>query len=250
MKTGLVQYAPEWESPVASVEKLKRMLDDVEPVDLLVFPEMTLTGFTMKSACHGDDAMCFFSELARQRAAYVAAGVIEATEGKPFNTLIMWNREGVPVGRYRKIHPFSFAAENDYYAAGTEPVVVPVDDEPFGLSICYDLRFPELYRLYALRGAKVMLTIANWPAKRSGHWLHLLKARAIENQCFMIGVNRVGSDPSNEYNGCSAVFSPSGDELVCVQDTEKVAVVDLDMDWVGQIRSQMPVLKDIKLISE
>lgn len=254
MKVGLIQYAPVWENAEASAGKLARLLDAAGDADVLIFPEMSLTGFTMKPECYaeGEDGfgMRFFSDLARKRNAHVIAGLIEGHEGGAYNSLVLFDRNALTVARYRKIHPFSFAGEDNVYSAGKDPIVAKIEGKVFGFSICYDLRFPELYRLYALQGATVMVNIANWPERRIGHWLSLLKARAIENQCYMIGINRVGADPGNTYNGCSAIFDPMGNEVVCVEDKEGVVVAGLQQEYVEQVRRQMPVLRDIKLITD
>ncbi|MDY0083113.1 MAG: nitrilase-related carbon-nitrogen hydrolase, partial [Ignavibacteriaceae bacterium] len=110
------------------------------------------------------------------------------------------------------------------------------------------LRFPELYRFYGKEKADIIIDIANWPDTRIDHWRTLLKARAIENQCFVIGVNRVGSDPHVSYNGFSSVFNPIGKELAAVESEEKVIEVEIDKAIVNEVRNNLPFLNDIRLI--
>ena len=117
-----------------------------------------------------------------------------------------------------------------------------------GLTICYDLRFPELFRKYGKKRAHIIVNIANWPDTRIEHWRTLLKAGAIENQCYVAGVNRVGKDPKLNYVGHSSVFDPMGKEIVAVENEEKVIVVDLDKNYVNEVREKFPFLDDIKLI--
>jgi predicted amidohydrolase len=150
--------------------------------------------------------------------------------------------------RYRKIHPFSFADEQKYYSAGNETVITKYENHAIGLTICYDLRFPELYRLYAKERVSIMIDIANWPVKRIEHWKHLLKSRAIENQCFVIGVNRVGTDPFNEYNGYSGIFDPMGEEIILVEGRESLITTEINLDAVENTRKSLPFLNDITLI--
>jgi predicted amidohydrolase len=123
-----------------------------------------------------------------------------------------------------------------------------VNKTKIGLSICYDLRFPELYRLYAKEKVDVMINIANWPVTRIEHWKTLLKARAIENQFYMIGVNRTGDDPQYNYCGATAVFDPLGNEQIMTDDRVGIFEVKLNLDEVNRVRTDLPFLNDMKLI--
>ncbi len=253
MKIGLVQYSPAWEDPKNNISKLDILIErDLNKEELLIFPEMSLTGFTMESDQYAEDldgiSTVYFMKLAQRLKRHIIAGVIERDEDKIFNTLIHYDKSGLITARYRKIHPFSYAKENQFYTAGKKPLMSKIDRTLIGLSICYDLRFPELYRFYGKDKADFIVNIANWPVKRIEHWKALLKARAIENQCFMIGVNRVGKDPFNEYNGCSAVFDPMGKEIELVENEEKIISVNLDLSLVEDVRNKLPFLQDIRLI--
>ncbi len=117
-----------------------------------------------------------------------------------------------------------------------------------GLSICYDLRFPELYRLYAKEKVHLIIDIANWPDTRIEHWRSLLKARAIENQCYVAGINRVGDDPKLHYNGFSSVFDPMGKELVAVENDERIIEAEIDKSYVNDVRKKLPFLNDMRFI--
>ena len=253
MRVGLVQYAPDWESPAENRKRLTSIVQGrIHGVDLLVFPEMTLTGFSMESEAFAEMAdgagMLFFQQLAADAETHILAGLIKREDDRCYNALVHFDRTGRVEACYRKIHLFSLAGEDRFYAAGRTPVVTRTEQASIGLSVCYDLRFPELYRHYSKQGASVMVDIANWPAVRVDHWTQFLKARAIENQCFMVGVNRVGSDPLHAYCGCSAVYDPLGNEVVCAGDDAGVTVADLDLKQVDLTRKMFPFLNDIKLI--
>ncbi|MEW6653083.1 MAG: carbon-nitrogen family hydrolase [Bacteroidota bacterium] len=252
-KIGLAQIAIEWENLPANIEKINKLVSSLEEKpDLLIFPELTLTGFTMNSAKFAEEidgiSTQFFMKLAARLKTNIFCGVIERDVKAIYNSLIHFDENGLLMARYRKIHPFSFAGEDKYYTASNELVVTEINHIKIGLSICYDLRFPELYRLYTKKGVDVLVNIANWPVPRIGHWLALLKARAIENQCFAIGVNRTGTDPKNDYNGYSVIYNPIGEELVSIGSEEKIILQEINLNEVYEIRNSLPFLKDMKLL--
>jgi len=253
MKIGLVQYSPSWENKKGSQESINQLLEGFNSiVSLFIFPELTLTGFTMRSKRFAEtmngESIHYFASLASKFNSHIFAGIIEADEEKYFNTLIHLDNTGKLVARYRKIHPFSFTGENRHYDSGAGSVITTIDGVAFGLSICYDLRFPELYRQYAKKGVDIIIDIANWPTDRIEHWHTLLKARAIENQCYMIGVNRVGKGKSIDYPGWSSVFHPFGGEILCLKEIEKLGIIEVRAEEVMTTRSKYPFLKDICLI--
>jgi omega-amidase len=252
MKIALVQYSPAWEDKEMNKKKILSLLQDIQGVELFIFPEMTLTGFTMKSKEMSEtiqgESFRFFSSIAKEKAANIFAGIIERKNNLTYNTLIHIKSDGNLVKLYRKIHPFSYSGENDNYNAGSKPAYTKIKSWKIGLTICYDLRFPELYRKYGRKRAHLIVNIANWPDTRIEHWRTLLKARAIENQCYVAGVNRVGKDPKLNYVGFSSVFDPMGKEIVAVENEEKVIVAELDKHYVSEVREKFPFLDDIKLI--
>ncbi len=249
---GIVQYSPVWENKSASKEKIINLIDETKGLDLIIFPEMTLTGFTMKSKAFSEElnkeTHSFFSTIAKKKKCAVMYGLIEKGKKKNFNTLVHLNNQGKIISSYRKIHPFSYSKENIFYGKGKETVVTKVKGIKIGLSICYDLRFPELYRFYAKEKVHLIVDIANWPDTRIEHWRSLLKARAIENQCYVAGVNRVGNDPKLHYNGFSSVFDPMGKEIVAVENEEKIIVAEIDKTYVDEVRKKLPFLDDMRLI--
>ena len=253
MKVGLVQYSPAWEDKKQNMEKLNKLLKGkCSDEEILIFPEMALTGFTMKGNEFAEDidgeSISYFMNLAREYNKHVMAGIIENFDNKIYNTLFHFDNNGLILARYRKIHLFSLSGENENYIEGDEPVITKMGKTTIGLTICYDLRFPELYRQYAKERVDIIVNIASWPVQRVSHWVHLLKARAIENQCFMIGVNRVGNDPTLQYNGCSGVFDPMGKELVIQKETETIISSELNLNLTKRTREELPFLNDMKMI--
>lgn len=252
MKAALIQYSPIWENKDANKDKIINHLKDLTEVDLLVLPELTLTGFTMNSEKYceelSEDTSEFYSSLARKHTSNIIGGLIEKYTNKIYNTLLHFDSNGELRAKYRKIHPFSYSDEDKHYNSGIEPVITEINGLKTGLTICYDLRFPELYRFYGKSRVDLIVNIANWPDTRIEHWRTLLKARAIENQCYVIGVNRVGDDPKLHYNGFSSVIDPMGKEIISCENEEKILVADIDKDQVNNIRGKFPFLIDIKLI--
>ncbi len=253
LNIGLVQYSPVWENPQGSIEKIYTLLEkEFNESKVLIFPEMTLTGFTFKSKHFAEDidgvATQFFIKLAQTKKVDIFAGLIEEEDGKYYNSLVHFDSTGLIKARYRKIHPFSFAGENNFYNASKEPIITKIADHKIGLSVCYDLRFPELFRLYAKERVEAIINIANWPVKRIEHWKALSKARAIENLCYFIGVNRVGTDPDNEYNGMSTIISPNGENINLLNNKEQIIASNIDFNLVFETREKLKFLDDIKLI--
>ena len=219
--------------------------------DLVVYPEMTLTGFTMESQKVKEDELSsetitFFKEQAKKYKVSIAFGVVLSKGEKATNNLVVVSEQGV-LATYAKIHPFSYAGENDYYQAGDELKKLTIGGATIGLTICYDLRFPELYQAYS-KDCSVILNIANWPERRVSHWRALNKARAIENQVFMIAVNRIGTDGKGlQYVFSSNIVSPYGEELKGTSLSEEVVVYDLNLEEVAQYRAEFPVKNDRKI---
>jgi omega-amidase len=253
MKIGLVQYSPCWENREENIICIEELIKkSSKDFDALVFPEMSLTGFTMNTAKYAEEidslGMQYFIKIAERLKTNVFAGIIERDGNHVYNSLVHFERLGLIKARYRKIHPYSLGEEDKYFTAGNELVVTDINRTRIGLSICYDLRFPELYRLYAKKGIDIIIDIANWPVSRVEHWKTLIRARAIENQCFMIGVNRVGRDNTSNYNGRSAVFDPMGNQVFLADDEERIIEVEIDLSIVNSTRVKFPFLKDMKLI--
>jgi predicted amidohydrolase len=253
IKVALVQYNPVWEDKQQNRRKISQLLDSISDyVSLIVFPELTLTAFTMRSRSFAEvlsgESVRFFSEIAKRFNAHVVGGFIEQFDEQFYNTLVQIAPDGLLATRYHKIHPFSYSGEQRFYNSGSKPVMGQLGEIKIGFTICYDLRFPELFRHYAKNHAEIIVNIANWPISRITHWSHLLVARAIENQCFIIGVNRVGEDKNNRYNGRSTLIDPMGRSIITLDDSEIVAIAEIDVSRVAEIRKKYPFLEDIRLL--
>lgn len=251
MKISLAQFDPTWEDKKANFEKVKNLCEKVSAdSSLLIFPEMTLTGFTMNTKESAEDLYSesanFFSKLAASKSIEIIFGMIEKSDDYYFNSLIHLSKEGEIKSVYRKIHPFSLAQEDKYYNHGNTPIITEIGEFSVGLSICYDLRFPELYRYYSRKKVDMMINIANWPVPRIEHWKALIKARAIENLSYFVGVNRIGSDPNGNYNGQSVVYLPSGEVLSLTTEHDELCEVEISKEVINSIREKFSFLDDMK----
>lgn len=255
MKVALVSLNQSWENKADNKQKVGETLaliaEHCTNTDLVVYPEMTLTGFTMESQKVKEDELSsetitFFKEQAQKYKVSIAFGVVLSKGEKATNNLVVVSEQGV-LATYAKIHPFSYAGEDNYYQAGDELKKLTIGGATIGLTICYDLRFPELYQAYS-KDCSVILNIANWPERRVSHWRALNKARAIENQVFMIAVNRIGTDGKGlQYVFSSHIVSPYGEELKGTSLSEEVVVYDLNLEEVAQYRAEFPVKNDRKI---
>lgn len=179
---------------------------------------------------------------ARELGAYILAGsIIEREDGRLYNTSALIGSEGKVVAAYRKIHLFGYRSkEKELLAPGDRIVVAKTGLGALGLSICYDLRFPELYRAQVDRGAQILLVVASWPPTRIEHWRLLARARALENQAFLLGCNATGP----HYGGHSLAVSPQGEIQEEADDSEEVLQVELDLEDVARARAEFPALRD------
>lgn len=218
---------------------------------MIVFPEMTLTGFSTNILVTAEDANMSksieaFSNLAKKYSIALIFGVVIQDNDKALNKSIFINQQGETIGDYSKIHPFSFAGENKYFNGGEKLVVVNFEGMNIGLTICYDLRFPELYSSLGSR-CDLIVNIANWPAKRVDHWNTLLKARAIENQIFIAGVNRTRIDGNGlEYIESSNIFNANGEKLDFEQ-YEDMKIYKIDKNWTKEFKSKFNTTNDRKI---
>jgi predicted amidohydrolase len=180
--------------------------------------------------------------LAQKHQLWLNGSVLTRDEqGKYYNTSLLFESNGRIVGRYSKTHLFSYQNEAGHLAAGDALAVVETPWGKAGLAICYDLRFPEIFRAYALQGAALVLLPAAFPYPRRAHWRTLLRARAIEEQLFMVGTNRIGGD----FFGTSCVIDPWGETVVeGSEDKEELLVAAIDLDKVKEVRNKMTVLQD------
>ncbi|HVY69852.1 MAG TPA: carbon-nitrogen family hydrolase [Verrucomicrobiae bacterium] len=252
MNVFLCQSDIRWEDKAANFTRVRELLASAQPPrgSLLVLPEMFATGFTMNvPAIHeaaGGETEKFLAELAAEYQSAVIGGLVTlGPEGKGRNQALAVAPDGKVLARYSKIQPFSLGGETQSCGSGTEVVLFSWGDFQIAPFVCYDLRFPELFRVAAWREAEVLVVIANWPVKRIGHWVTLLQARAIENQAYVIGVNRSGTDPSFQYTGRSLVVDPHGQIIADAGIVEGVAAAEISRDVVVNWRRDFPALRDI-----
>jgi predicted amidohydrolase len=253
MQLVAVQLDIAWEDRAANHRKVQSLLKDVPVATdaIIVLPEMFDVAFSMNPAATnpGDPSLSesFCRQLAAEKHAAVLAGVVARAEnGQLANEAVAFSPKGSQLVRYRKMQPFSGAGEERCYPAGMQHRLFRLNDLVIAPFICYDLRFPELFRRAARDGAELFVVIANWPDKRSEHWVRLLQARAIENQAYVLGVNRTGADPTLNYDGRSSLFDPMGRELVQADRREQVLSAEIDATLVRQWRSDFGALRDMK----
>jgi omega-amidase len=241
-----------WENPEANHAKVQAMLQGakLQGGELIVLPEMFATGFTMNVVGAADregKTARFLSTLAGQYRATVIAGVVGVgASDMGRNEALMFDPAGNEIARYCKLHPFSIGSETKYYEPGEMVVTFALGGFTVSPFVCYDLRFPEIFRSAAQAGASLMAVIANWPGKRVEHWITLLKARAIENQAYVVGVNRCGSDPNHSYPGRSMIVDPHGVVLADAGESEGFIEAELDPEVVLRWRKEFPVLRDAR----
>ena len=248
MRAALVQMNIAWEDWPAShaiaSAHLKRAAE--AGADLAILPEMFATGFSMNASRiaqpPGGPTEQWLRGKARELSIHLIAGVAETAEPLPVNNALLVLPCG-EVKRFSKIHPFTFAGEEKVFGGGDGIVTWEVAGARITPLVCYDLRFPEPFRV-AAGGTDAFVVIANWPDRRRLAWQMLLRARAIENQAFVLGVNRVGDGGGAHHAGDSAAISPWGEILASAAEIETVLIVDIDSKEVAEARGKFTALAD------
>jgi omega-amidase len=248
-----VQLDIAWEDREANFRRVRELLEVGPPPrgGLVALPEMFSSGFSMnvrKIAEGGDRAtQGFLAELARRYACTVVGGMaVTADKERGANLAVVATPDGEIATTYSKLHPYSPGKEKQHYVAGDQIVTFDWNDVTVAPLICYDLRFPEAFRGAARRGARVLVVIANWPTPRVEHWVTLLRARAIENQAYVLGVNRCGNDPYLPYPGRSMIVDYRGNVLADAGDGEGVIAADVDLAAQAVYRKELPFLDDMR----
>ena len=217
-------------------------------VKLIVLPEMWSVGFANKHlhelAETTPRVLDDLSGLARRHKITTIGSLPEKKGGNIFNTAYVCDADGSIAGCYRKVHLFSPTRENQYFKPGRKAVIASTSLGPIGLMICYDLRFPELCRALTMAGAPVVAVMAAWPRERRRVWDLLLRARAVENQVFVLGANRCGSDNDLAYAGHSRIVSPDGEVLSRAGKRPAVLSATIDLGAVEQVRKRIPCLQE------
>jgi len=258
MRAHLVQLDVAWENKVANFRRVQDLLGEahLSRGDLVLLPEMFDTGFSMNTARTADGdgrTLAFLKELATGLGAFVQGGrtVVTATGAKANNVMSVVSPGGTLLDEYTKIHPFSLGKEQEFFEGGSRVTVYDWGAAAAAMrvcpAICYDLRFPELFRAGLAKGAEVFALGACWLETRHAHWKTLLLARAIENQAYVLGVNRTGRDPNANYLGGSVVIGPRGDVLGKLDSREAVLSVEIDPGEVRRWREKFPAWTDGRL---
>jgi len=251
LRVHLLQYDIAWGDPPANRATVTALAGraGTAPGDLIVLPETAFTGFDLDPSRTLPDAAAaegFLADLARRHRCTVVGGFVAPDAlGRPANQSLAFSPAGDLLARYVKIQPFTLGGERKVHAAGDR--IVRFDWQGLSVApfVCYDLRFPELFREATRQGAEMFVVIANWPARRTHHWVTLLLARAIENQALVVGVNRCGSDPAAGYPGRSVVVSPHGFVVADAGEGERVVTAAVDPDEIREWRRDFPALRDM-----
>jgi len=244
-----------WEDPPANFARLQPRIDAAVDAgaDLVLLPEMFACGFSMDTDRTSEPvdgpSTAFLADTAARTGAWVGGTLPERADGadRPTNTFVLAGPDGT-VHRYAKIHPFTYADEHEHFAAGDQLVTVTIAGVRCSLFVCYDLRFAdEFWQLAA--DTDCYLVPANWPTPRREHWTALLRARAIENQAYVVGVNRVGTGRRRDggplpYAGDSMILDPLGQLLASAAEVETTLMAPIDPDVVAEVRSRFPFQQD------
>ncbi|RMG44046.1 MAG: carbon-nitrogen family hydrolase [Candidatus Dadabacteria bacterium] len=250
MRIALIQFDIAWNNPEKNIETCTKIVNRAVEggARLVILPEMFTTGCsnpTGEAALHafktGDS---FLKEASQEHGVFICGSipVLESASDKPSNSIRLYSPEGL-AGEYAKIHLFSMDGEDREYLSGTSTLTRKIEDFSASFFICYDLRFPQIFSKVA-RETDIYVIPANWPANREYHWRSLLVARAIENQAFVVAVNRVGSGGGKRYPGSSMIISPMGEVLRRGSDKEELLLCDLDVEDVRKVRAALPFLED------
>ncbi|MCX6350741.1 MAG: amidohydrolase [Bacteroidetes bacterium] len=247
LRITLIQSNLVWEDRDAN---LNHFTNKIKPLkgntDLIVLPEMFTTGFSMNPAPNAETmqgkSVAWMAQTAAETGACIAGSLIIEEAGNYYNRLIWASPQG-EILQYNKRHLFTMAGEEKVYTAGAEKLITTLHGWRICPMICYDLRFPVWVR--NTEEYDVLIFVANWPAARAQHWQKLLPARAIENQCYAIGVNRIGIDGTEKpYQGDSQIINPMGEEILNLAAADDTATATLSYEALTKTRRYMPFLKD------
>jgi omega-amidase len=254
MKVTIVQTKLFWEDRARNLKHFSDILDTIGQTDLIVLPEMFTTGFSMQPAKIAEKAdgpsLDWLKKKAELKKCVITGSVAVKEQDRYYNRLY-WVRPGGDFSHYDKRHLFRLAGEEKQYAPGTKKIIESIGNWKICPLVCYDLRFPVWCRnhfraktsTYAEAQFDVLVFVANWPAVRAHAWKSLLVARAIENQCYVVGVNRVGEDGNNYlHSGDSMVIDPYGKQVSTVrEDEERNETITLDEKLLAGFRKSFPV---------
>ncbi|WP_298714907.1 amidohydrolase [Chitinophaga sp.] len=253
LTVSLVQANLHWEDIAANLAMFDEKIDAIkERTEVIILPEMFSTGFSMQpeklAQTMDGSAVQWMKQKAKQKNAIITGSLIIEEEGQYYNRLI-WMLPNGQFGTYNKRHRFGFAGEDNHYEAGEKRLIASVKGWKICLTVCYDLRFPVWSRNTIKEDGQpeydVLVNVANWPERRNVPWKALLQARAIENQCYMIGVNRVGNDGNNIYHsGDTSLIDPVGEIIYQKAHDEDVFTYTLSRQHLDELRGKFPFMKD------
>lgn len=251
MKIACIQFNVRFGKVEENYTRVEEFLRSAasQGAEIAVLPEMWNTSYALEKLpeladVNGERTKAFLSSLAKELSIHIVGGSVATKQGDQFyNTMYTFNNEGELVGEYSKAHLFRLMDEHKYLTAGNEMNNFKLGNLEAAGVICYDIRFPEWLRSHALAGAKVLFVPAQWPTPRVDHWKTLLQARAIENQCYVIAVNRISNKVEN-FCGQSMVIEPWGEVVWTGSETEEMAIVEVDFDTVDEVRGRIPVYDD------
>lgn len=249
LKVALFQMNIKWENKEENFAKVEAVVVDAvkQNAQALFLPEMTFTGFSMNIGATSESdryTVNRMKSICKKYGLAIGFGWVEKCGDKAKNSYTVIDKNGDELATYVKIHPFSFAGEDNYFIKGDKIITFDIDNTTFSCAICYDTRFPELFQAISKNeNVRAVVIPANWPKKRAEHWKTLVRARAIENQIYVIAVNCVGEIGEVDYSGDSCVVNPDGELQVVANNGEQLICVELDYD-VENLRNNFPVKKD------
>jgi predicted amidohydrolase len=253
MNIACVQFDIAWEDKPANYARVLALLRaaEVPRRSLVLLPEMFATGFSMNVTAiaeeQGGTTEQFLAKTARDFGIFLLGGTVaKGAHGKGRNECVVFTPEGQLLARYCKMQPFTLGGEMAAYEPGERALVFSCAEIMVAPFICYDLRFPEVARSAARQRPHLMTFIANWPNTRLHHWPRLLQARAIENQCYVAGVNRIGNDPRFQHSGRTMIIDPHGEIVADAGSAECVIQARLDVPWLEDYRRAFPALDDMR----
>ena len=250
MKIAVIQYDITWADRQANFNALRPLINEAarNGARLIVLPEMFSTGFVVDRDDSGEPiggpSSAFLSTMAQELNVYIGGSCPEVApdDPRPFNTFVVTSPDGSE-HRYSKIHPFTYGGEDKHFRAGQEHVTIDIDGLRTSLFVCYDLRFADEFWACA-HDTDIYLVPANWPTARREHWMALLRARAIENQAYVVGCNRVGDGGGLNYSGDSLVIDPLGTVLAQGQSEACILYAEIEPAFVSDVRTKYPFLQD------
>ncbi|MFS0824070.1 carbon-nitrogen family hydrolase [Bacillus sp. 1P02SD] len=253
LKIACIQYDIQFGKPQENFELISKEIEKTmnqDTPDIIVLPELWTTGYDLTrldeiADVNGNEANAFIRDLAKKYSVNIVAGSIaKKTEHGVTNTMFVFNREGEIISEYSKLHLFQLMDEHLYLQAGEAKGDFTIENIPAAGVICYDIRFPEWIRAHTTSGAEILFVVAEWPLPRLEHWRTLLLSRAIENQCYVVACNSVGSNPDNVFGGHSMIIDPWG-TIIAEADTESATLVgEIDLSKVQEVRKQIPIFQD------